>query len=361
MNKNIKNNNKIKRQNRNPRNGRNIPKHSKAPVSQALSKINTGPKIIRDSNSSRRIVHSELVGSINGSVAFEVNRYAVNPGLSATFPWLSSQADGWEQYRFRYLYFEFVTRTATSTVGSVILTPDYNPSDPNPADEKSATSYFNAVETAPWVDQKCHLSVESMFPLGSRKFIRNCEVSGDPKTFDAAAFFLCTVEEAGADPIGKLWVHYDVELFVPQTMISTPIGRISGWSNVGTQTVAASATPEFVVLDTERVNGLRLPDPSSGAITLPRGTYKVSAQVVARDSAAEDFEVSLYLYKNGSNLGYTATDHRTNLATGEVALSTIGYLSSDGTDTVSAWIELTGAAGTLTLLATHAFLWIEVV
>jgi len=40
-----------------------------------------------------RIIHRELISSVTGSAIFTVqNSFALNPGIAATFPWLSTQA-----------------------------------------------------------------------------------------------------------------------------------------------------------------------------------------------------------------------------------------------------------------------------
>ncbi len=70
-----------------------------APAAKSRKVIVREPTMMRGPMS-HRIVHRELLATISGSVAFATNSYVINPGLSSSFPWLATQAAGWEQYRF---------------------------------------------------------------------------------------------------------------------------------------------------------------------------------------------------------------------------------------------------------------------
>jgi hypothetical protein len=300
---------------------------------------------------SRRIVHRELIGTVNGSIAFTVNKYSLNPGLVRTFPWLSTQAAGWEQYRFNKLEFQFVTRTATSTVGSVIMAPDYDPLDPNPTSEAYASSYMDATENATWVDQVCRLSTKAMFPLGPRKYIRSSNIAGDLRTFDCGNFFLCTVEEVGADAIGKLWVEYDVELSVPQLVPSAAVAtRLSYYQNTGGAQALVTTVTEAVEADTVVVDALGIGTPVTGVFTPPAGTYLVTCAVCIADSAAEVMTSDLYFYKNGVIVpALVSRQYMTMPAGGVIQQHLMTYVSCNGTDTINFAVNVTGAAGALTL------------
>lgn len=187
-----------------------------APSAIATGTMSMQPQIIGGRNSTR-IVHRELVASIIGSASFAVfQTLALNPGLAATFPWLSSQAQSWEEYKFNRLKFCYYTRTGSSTPGSVQLVPDYDAADAAPASEQIASSFQDVVEDAPWKNLECSLSSSSMFPMGPRKFIRSGALAAnlDVKTYDAGQLFICTTDGTAVN-WGKLWVEYDVELSVP--------------------------------------------------------------------------------------------------------------------------------------------------
>jgi len=211
-----------------------------------------------------RIVHRELVASVTGSVAFAVNSsISLNPGLVASFPWLSSQAQGWERYRFNRLKFCYFTRTGTATPGSVIMSPDYDAADSAPVSEQVASTYEDTKEDAPWKDIDCTLTPQSLHALGPTKFIRTGPLNAnqDIKTYDAGTFYLSTVDGTAVS-WGKLWVEYDVTLFNPQLNAggggSLAYQRITGvtptnTSLLGTQTQVPSSTETIVSVSGEVV------------------------------------------------------------------------------------------------------------
>jgi hypothetical protein len=174
---------------------------------------------IRGSFRSTRIVHRELVASITGSSSFAVaNTFALNPGLAATFPWLSTQALGWEQYKFHKLRFCYYSRCSTATPGSMMLVPDYDAADAQPTTEIVASAYRDVVEEVPWVTEFCcDLDPKAMIEPGDRKYVRTQALAAnlDVKTYDSGQMFVCTTD-GSATNWGKLWVEYDVEFFVPQ-------------------------------------------------------------------------------------------------------------------------------------------------
>ena len=184
-------------------------------VAVAYSSIQRFP---RKSKQTERFTSRDLVATISGSTAFSTTKFVVNPGLSSTFSWLAPNAVKWQQYRFSRLAFIYVTRSATTAKGSVILTPDYNPTDLPPADESHAFNNQNAVEDVPWKQEIiCRLDVNAMFFSGPRKQIRSANISGDLNIYDAARLYVSTTGQADNSVIGNLYVDYDVELYVPQS------------------------------------------------------------------------------------------------------------------------------------------------
>lgn len=321
----------------------------KAYVATSTRQESGAPKIFDTARFSRRIVHRELVGSVSGSILLTATGYPLNPGMSQTFPWLSSQADGWEQYRFHRLTFSYVTRTATSTVGSVILVPDYDPTDAAPATEAVATSKMGAVEDATWRNIDCKIDPAAMFPMGPRKFIRSSRHSGDLRTYDAGNFFLCTVGEIGTDAIGKLWVEYDVELFVPQTESDGVHGtETSFYCENKAQTYATGVAAVFAEVN-EIYDGLKLGTVAAGVWTPPAGAYNVTAYFKIKDTAAEACTANIVLRVAGTGGYVGASSTMTYAANDAVQTVVTGYFEADGTQAVDFLVTLTGAAGVLTV------------
>lgn len=318
----------------------------------------------RERMTSRRIKNSEFISTIVGSTSFDATqKFTINPGLVATFPWLAVLAAEWQQYRFHKLCFRYVTRTSTSSVGSVILSPDYNAVDVAPSSEQVASNTQDAVEDVCWKSITCHLDVSAMFPFGPRKQIRVGNISGDYTTYDAGRLFVCVKGQSSAADIGKLWVDYDVELFVPQ---SSP-GQIvpSSSSNNALYTLTADQTPiangtlTKIAFDSQLVNNLDIVN-SSGTFTPPAGNYILTLiYAVFPITSISSYTYVVGIYKSGvldqsiidSLYTFTSSNCR-------IMIPAIGTITANGTDTYEIRVTNTyTASSTSTILTETKLLW----
>ncbi len=217
-----------------------IPGQVSVAAAYASGQRTRAPRIV-NGRDQVRIIHRELIASVTGTTAFTVAQtVALNPGLSASFPWLATQAQAWERYRFNSLKFEYYTRTGSNTPGSVLMVPDYDAADSAPLSEQIASSYEDVAEDAPWKDICCLLRPSALHALGPTKFIRTGALSAnlDVKTYDAGNFFMCTIDGTAAS-WGKLWVEYDVTLYTPQ-LNPAGSGVISAQHIIGATPTSAS-------------------------------------------------------------------------------------------------------------------------
>jgi hypothetical protein len=252
---------------------------------------------------------SEAITPINGSIGFAVNtRLYINPGLAATFPWLSEQAKRWQQYRFNKLIFRYITRTSTSTIGSVILSPDYNAIETVPLSDSEASNTQDAVENSPWTEISCRLDPKAMFPFGPRKNIRNSLVTGDLSNYDAGRMFICTSGMANVNQVGRLYVEYDVELFVPQSTVlslsgPTTITQVTRGTPAQTLTSSVATNVGFNIY---RYNPLGITPTASpnplNAFQCPIGVYHIWGYVTVQSSIAADIIADCFILKNNAPL-----------------------------------------------------------
>jgi len=196
-------------------------------------------RIFRNSVDSCRIRHRELLGSITGSSAFTVPyTFSLNPGISATAPWLALEAQGWEKYEFHNLSLCYYTRTGSNIPGSLMLAVDYDAADAAPVSEQIASAYFGTQEDAPWKNIELKFDKEE---LKGKRYIRNSALAAnlDIKTYDVGNAFVCTTDGTAVN-WGKVWLEYDVTLYNPQL----PAGGIAGSGTLtsGGASIAA-ATP----------------------------------------------------------------------------------------------------------------------
>jgi len=202
--------------------------------------VGRAPKISA-SRDNCRITHRELVASIVGSADFTVDHeFSINPGLSASFPWLSSMAQSWQRYRFHKLRYCFFTRTGTTTPGSFMMAPDYNPADTAPVSEQIASSFEDVSEDAPWKNILCDLKTSRLHGTQKELTIRTGPLTEDLdiKTYDAGKLFAITIDGT-AVPWGKLWVEYDVEFFIPQ-LPPSGVNQLMGGAIAGGGTMIAN-------------------------------------------------------------------------------------------------------------------------
>lgn len=167
-----------------------------------------------------RVKKREYICDINATTAFTNNSFPINPGLDTTFPWLSSIAQCYEQYRFNGIVFQFVSTSsdaiASTTdlgLGQVILATDYNAVDPVFVNSpqmlgsmfsnsgKPSENIMHAIECAPPDQaQKIYYVRTGDNPSGT-----------DLRLYDLGTFQLATQKmPADYDGMGQLWVTYDV-------------------------------------------------------------------------------------------------------------------------------------------------------
>lgn len=271
-----------------------------APAASAAQQRVIAPRITRSARGFR-VQHREFVGNVSNTAAYSVQQYSLNPGIAATFPWLANQAVDWEQYTVHKLHAIFVTRAGTTEVGSVIIAPDYDAADAPPSSEQAITQMQDAVEDAPWKDQRCILDPKSMHPLGPRKFVRASPVAGDIKTYDVGTLFVATVGSS-TNQIGKLWLDYDIEFFVPQNgepVTSSP--RTCSLFLLHHTQAYTTGTPAVVEFDETIFDAMGVGSGLVGGVfTPPKGTYKLTANFSVRMGIAGDVSVDLFFLKNGS-------------------------------------------------------------
>jgi len=298
----------------------------------------------------RMIRHREMIRTIPGSVAFSTTTIELNPGILASFPWLSTQACGWEFHHFSRLTLEYVTRSATTATGTIYVVPEYDPTDPPPASEVDALAAYGTVSTAPWASVKIPFDPGAMYPIGPRKYVRDASVAGDLRTSDVGVVHICTVGQAGTSDVGQIWADYEITFSVPQ--VCHTLGARGTTSIVSVNPlVLTTATPRVVdwpVLDPV-FNGLRWPHALLGTSwTPPRGVYNFRFAADFRDTT---YEVAQLILRQV--VGGTATDleTETNQPTASGVMKTMDAAWSwafDGLTALSFYVIATFTAGPMT-------------
>ncbi len=335
---------------------------SAVPVSLGYTET-TGRASTIQTRSGIRVSFRELISeSLAGNTAFSItSQIAVNPGLSASFPWLSVMAQQYEQYKIHSLVYEYVPYVPTTTQGTVVMFMDYSASDPQPSSETQAMNHPGAICAPVWQGCKFSARVPDMFPTGPRKYVRDCLVAGDDKLYDAGTFYLCVDNETSTATIGKLFARYDIEFFTPQLTggLSSAPQNTTFLTAPGPQTISTGVATNVAFgslgVDVDALNWYATYVGASKSFTPPRGYYRIHFITTVKDTANESSRWDLTFLKNSNAYGATTSFH--NEAGGanfEGPLSGVTVVAFNGTtDTFAVNVSVTGAAGTLTVSQTQ--------
>jgi hypothetical protein len=185
------------------------------------------PPSISNSNAGTLIRHREYLGDVLASVAFNTTQYPLNPGLFATFPWLSAVASSYEQYRLRGVLFEFkslssdaVLSSATSSaLGSVIMATQYDALDTPFLTKFDMENYQFANSSKPSMSFIHPIECSRTQSTLTELYIRTGAVptGGDQRFYDFGVFTIATVGmQAAGGVAGELWCTYEIELIKPK-------------------------------------------------------------------------------------------------------------------------------------------------
>jgi len=174
-----------------------------------------------------RLRHREYLGDVitSGNPGeFDITTYPIQPGVRATFPWLSQLAENFDEYTIHGMVFEFKSNSydalaSTNTAsGTVIMTTQYNVLNPPflnkvgmeqyefTCSDKPSKSFLHPVECARIETPTSVLTTRTATPS-----------TGDLRLFDWGNFNIATVGMQGTSVnVGELWVTYDITLYKPK-------------------------------------------------------------------------------------------------------------------------------------------------
>lgn len=182
-----------------------------APVAVATRRTGAAPNV-QTRNGITTISHRSFLAPISNEASYTVDSFAVNPGLSQTFPWLHRVARRYEEYRFRKLRFEYRSVAATSTAGVIMLSFDYDAADVAPTSKQAQAQTIPNAESNAWTN------IDLVVPTGTIpwKYVRAGILASnlDVKTYDAGQFLISSLYGNGVVS-GELYVEYEVELRKP--------------------------------------------------------------------------------------------------------------------------------------------------
>jgi len=266
------------------------------------------------------INHTETLGVINCKDIYEVTEYVINPGVSASFPWLSTQSGSWEYYRFTNLQVNYKPLVATTKDGIVMMAFEYSAGSPPPQDIKVIMAYQKAVNTPVYRPVSAPLDIKSAFPFskqGGCKYVRHNTEPDDRKFYDAAVLMVATqggLASPGTD-VGVLSISYTIEFRTPQ--VEKPLAvtaNLLSQNKQNQQTVLSSGTSAVEGIGFGDANFNTIPGATAAVLTgalggwgftVPKGTYRISVDNswYSNAEAATDAAVEIYI-----EIGTTSDD-----------------------------------------------------
>lgn len=241
-----------------------------------------------------RVRHSELVGPIIGSVNYQnFDALIINPGLKSVFPWLSTIASSYEEYLFNNLYFVYEPTVSTGSPGFIMLSPNYDAtSNTTGLTEQQISNTEGTQSFNVWTDSKMQFNIKTMNASTKRRYVRDCNVAGDRKLYDAALLNVAASQAANGNQCGRLWVYYDVSLYIPRTAptICQPSQTSSFVTLIAQALVSNTLTPVVFNPATtpSSMNPLQIVWSGGNTIfTLPKGCYRLIFTGILQDVANE--------------------------------------------------------------------------
>jgi len=221
-----------------------------------------GPVVIRHKEFINDIVVAASDTGVDGTQPFHLfQSLIVNPGNAVTFPWLSTIASSFTQYRFCGLQFWFKSTSGslstTQALGEIILSTEYNVNSPPPTSKVQMLNEIFSVSKVPAFDAHCDIETDPKQSSGSgllyvsdNNAIPVAGESQDLRWQNLCNFLVATqgtqVASGKSVVLGELWVTYQVELYKPQLPLQANAGDFAHYSQ---SAALYTGLPDTVVCD----------------------------------------------------------------------------------------------------------------
>jgi len=160
-----------------------------------------------------RLVHTEYVGTVMGTVAYSVRTYQINPGL-IIFPWIAQMAALYDCYTVSQMRFRFVNSATTGVSGTVALGFDYDGYDTPPASLQAFSQLGDVAISSSWTRASLALSRRDLASRG-QLYVRSAVVTGDLKTYDLGELYVVTDGQPSTAKVGDIYIDYDFTFTKP--------------------------------------------------------------------------------------------------------------------------------------------------
>lgn len=286
------------------------------PVTNPISHV--GPK------GTTHISQRESLGEVEANgLSFSVQSFPMQPGFS--FPWGSKSAANYVSYRvksMRYFFVPSVSAFAESgQIGRVCLAFNYDALEGPPSDMIRMESLDPNVVGMAYTPLE--LRLDSRRATLNPKYVRIGPTAGDLKTYDFGALHFGTQGFIDTQPIGEIFVEYDIELLTPQ--IGEPsLVPAQNVAVIDTIATTYNSVTLPIVLGGGWVSALNTTTLNLGAgandwLRFPRGHYLITMQALFTrfgGSGAGLAAAAIYLTNNASIANQTTVATHTMMTVG---------------------------------------------
>jgi hypothetical protein len=239
-------------------------------------------------NSGFRIKHREYIQDIQSSTAFSSTNFQINPGLQNLFPWLSSIAINFEEYRIHgmVIYLNSLSATAVGSTNTALglwgCVTQYDPSEPAFTNKQQCENYVGCQTTVPSCSVIHGIECKPDANVLNKYFVRSGDILSDEdlKFYDIGFLQIFSQGAQAASNVGEMWISYDIEFFKPRL----PVGNQSFVETFIGQSDTANAAQPFGPTDGfEPISGSNLDVQWTTPTTLtltgvqPKGIYLMTA------------------------------------------------------------------------------------
>jgi len=245
-----------------------------------------GGTIIRHREYLGPIVTSDVAGK------FKLQSFPLNPAQQSTFPWLSSIAQNYEEYKPNGVCFEFrstasdaIASSTNLALGQVMMCTQYDPTDPlfNSDVELLNYTWAQSGKVSDNVQHfvECDPKQSPLSHLYTRAGANSSDT--DLRFSDFGTFSIATSGLQGTSvQVGQLWVTYEFILYKPK--IGDDSAQAGGWYHFGNDVGVSNIQPfgaiSSGILDVENNLNIILADANNEAlITFPASAVTTSYMV----------------------------------------------------------------------------------
>lgn len=264
-------------------------------TNSVVSRASTGIPMMHKDGQTVTVRHREFIATIPSSTDFVVQKsFQLNPGNQTTFPWLSTIANSFQEYRFKGVVFHYIPTSGhaisgtSPSLGSVMMQTSYRANDTAPSTKAELLNEYWSGEVVPSETLAHPIECNPAENPFNVQYVRRGDLpAGDNQLFyDLGVTHICTAGQlAAGNVLGDLWVTYEVELKKP-IVASNVTSDVDAWA--GSSTTMTNAAP-------------------FGGLTRTYGTLVASGTGTVLTFAAPPGLYMVTLLFTGTSLNFTPT------------------------------------------------------